>query len=420
MTDRLGRGELGRRRARARLAKVLRLERSLEAMFLASQFAGLIVSVALARSIGPTGRGTITILAMWGVILGWLGAFSLDKAIIVMTKEEHGQFDAAEALAFCRSAVLTLTVPMVILAVLVGHAVFRDQWYTVLLVVISAATAQGEIFAGWLLARGKRATYIAWRLLQPSSYVLSTVVVVVALRNIAASTRTLAVAVGLTMSVVGPVLGPLLVPRSGPVVRSGIAKMRDLLRFAIAAQAANILQYLNGRLDLLVLPFLVSTGQVGYYAVGAGAGQIPFLLGAAAAIRGITGQSRKTDAGGLLLVAAACASIIVTAPFVIPLVFGNTFRPSVVIAEILAGGALVNYALQSTSGRLLGINRPWDVAIAQGIGAIGFGCGIATFPTLRGAAWSSVASFAASAVAGQLLWQYRTGHRSTDPEATPG
>ena len=49
----------------------------------------------------------------------------------------------------------------------------------------------------------------------------------------------------------------------------------------IAGGANVILQYLNARLDLLALSFLVSAQSLGYYAVGASLGQVALLTASA-------------------------------------------------------------------------------------------------------------------------------------------
>jgi len=41
-------------------------------------------------------------------------------------------------------------------------------------------------------------------------------------------------------------------------------------------------------------------------------------------------------------------------PLIIPRIFGSAFEASVHVAQVIGKGASVNYALQSTDGRLLG------------------------------------------------------------------
>jgi O-antigen/teichoic acid export membrane protein len=103
----------------------------------------------------------------------------------------------------------------------------------------------------------------------------------------------------------------------------------------------------------------------------------------------------------------------VAAPRIIPAVFGTSFNAAVPIARILAIGAIVNYALQAACGRLLGRRQPWTVAVAQGLGVIVFTIGIVSFPTLQGAAWSSVTSFAVSLVFAEIALRSRPARGPT-------
>jgi O-antigen/teichoic acid export membrane protein len=175
-----------------------------------------------------------------------------------------------------------------------------------------------------------------------------------------------------------------------------------LLRFGAAAQVGTILQYLNGRLDLLALTFLVSAHDLGYYAAGASLGQLPLLMASAGSIRGMTGETDAIDKAGIGIAGLLASIVIVASPVIVPGVFGASFEPAVPIARILAIGTVINYALQGSCGRLLRRRRPWRVAFSQGVGVVIFGMGIAAFPTLLGVAWSSVSSFAVSLVIAQL------------------
>ena len=69
--------------------RALRHNRALEAMLVTTQAAGVIASIVVARSVGPAGRGTLLTITVWGQILGWLAAFSLDKAVVVLTSGQE-------------------------------------------------------------------------------------------------------------------------------------------------------------------------------------------------------------------------------------------------------------------------------------------------------------------------------------------
>jgi O-antigen/teichoic acid export membrane protein len=180
-------------------------------------------------------------------------------------------------------------------------------------------------------------------------------------------------------------------------------------------QVASILQYLNGRLDLLTLTFLVSVKELGYYAAGAALGQLALLVSSASFIRGITGQTDAVDRAGISIAAVIAGLVVVAAPVAVPLVFGVSFGAAIPIARILAIGTVANYALQGACGRLLNKRRPRSVALCQGVGVVAFAGGIAAFPTLQGVAWSSVISFIVSLVVAHLTLRLASRPKADGP-----
>jgi O-antigen/teichoic acid export membrane protein len=166
---------------------------------------------------------------------------------------------------------------------------------------------------------------------------------------------------------------------------------------------ANALQYVNARLDVLTLSFLVSSSSLGVYAVGASLGQSVVLLGSAGVIRGITGKATRADLRGLALTSTFAAAVMLLAPFLIPRIFGEEFENATAVAQILCVGGVLNYALQGLAGRLLGQGRAIAVAVAQAAGLPAFAAGIAISRTLEGVAWASNASFAISLVVALVL-----------------
>src|SRR5207248_5751268 len=133
--------------------------------------------------------------------------------------------------------------------------------------------------------------------------------------------RTVAMGVGATASVVIPVV--FILVRMSAQLRVARRGFLPLLRFAATAHLGTILQYLNGRLDLLALSFLVSPSSLGYYSVGAALGQLSVLTANAGVVRGITGEAKATDFIGLGLACLIAAFVIVASPLLIPLVFGK-------------------------------------------------------------------------------------------------
>jgi O-antigen/teichoic acid export membrane protein len=363
-------------------------------MLIATAGFGVIASVVVARSVGPAGRGTIVTLTVWGQVLGWLAILSLDKALIVLTSGHRPMVSPEEGLQAARRIVLATSCLAIVASILLGSHFFSNAWLILALAGLAVATAQAELVGSWLLARAHRRAFIVWRLLQPAMYLIILLTLAIFLRTADIRLRTDAMGIGASASMLIPVLVILVYFR--PKLRVAARGLLSLLRFAAAAYVGTILQYLNGRLDLLALSFLVSSAGLGYYSVGAALGQLTLVTANAGVVRGITGEAKSTDFIGLAFAGTLAAVVIVSSPLVIPLVFGQAFVPAVPIARILAIGGVANYALQGASGRLLARRLPWMVVLSQGLGVAVFVSGIAIFRTLQGVAWASVVSFVVS------------------------
>jgi O-antigen/teichoic acid export membrane protein len=392
-------GDLGSRHDRLITAfgfRVLSHNRALEAMLVASQAAGILAAIVIARSVGPDGRGVIVTLTVWGQILGWLAALSLDKALLVLTSGKDAVASPDEGMQAIRLPVFVTSVLAVVASFFLGLHFFSSSWLVVALGALAVATAQSELLAAWLLAVRGRWAYVSWRLLQPTIYVALMVALAYVLRDSTLSLRTIGMGVAASASMVIPVVVALiLLSRRWSGRGRGL---RKLMRFAVATEVASILQYLNGRLDLLALTFLVSSAGLGYYSVGAALGQVTIVMASAGSLRGITGEAKSVDLVGIGGAIVLALVVIVASPFLVPLIFGASFMPAVPIARILAAGGAVNFALQGACGRLVGRRRPWMAVFSQGVGVAVFAVGIAAFHSLEGVAWSSVASFVVSLV----------------------
>jgi O-antigen/teichoic acid export membrane protein len=383
-----------------RLHALLNHTRALEGMYLGAQVLGTVASVVIARSVGPAGRGSIITLVVWAQLLGWISAFSLDKAIVVLSRSSTARaIDPDGALAWSRRMVTMLSVPVAILCLVLGRHLFHDWVWSIYLVIGSLATAHGELNAGWLLAKKRMVGFILYRLAQPTLYFAGCTLVALLLHSDSTQVRVTALAVATVISLVVPVVLVFFITPWR--IRTRIPG-NGLFRFAASAQVANAMQYLNSRLDIVSLSLLASPREVGLYSVGYATGQATVLLGSAGIIRGITGRATKLDRGGVLATALLGCLIALFSPIVIPLVFGQAFTPSIRVAQIIALGGAISYAMQSVSGRLLGAGRPWLMALAEGCGAVAFGIGIAISRQIDVVALSSVASFAVSLAVAQL------------------
>jgi O-antigen/teichoic acid export membrane protein len=387
-------------------------------MYILTQILGTIASLVIARSVGPAGRGSVTTLVVWAQLLGWIAAFSLDKAIVVLSRSAlSDSLDPDAALAWSRRVVSALGVPVAAICFVMGQHLFHDWVWSIFLIVGSLATANGALSSGWLLAHKRVKGFIIYQLAQPLLYFMMVSIVALVLRHVDVETRVMALALATTASLVIPVACVSIIT---PWRIRAKVPSRGLVRFAFSSQAAIAMLYLNSRLDILTLSLLSSPREVGLYSVGYSIGQATVLLGSAGIVRGIMGRSTNVDKSGIVLTGVLGIVIACLSPFVIPLIFGQAFDASIRVAQIIAIGGVVSYAMQSASGRLLGAGRPWLMALAEGVGAIAFGVGISVSRQIDSVAISSVLSFGASLIVAQLCLRRVKGDRVYYPDELPG
>lgn len=391
--------------------------RGLEVMLVGTQGFGFLASVTVARAVGPSGRGTLVALGVWAQVLGWTACFSSDKAIAVLGRSRGEGAALADRLYRGASRLTWYTIPVVsIVGYLLGGRLFSHWYLSVALCAGLAASARFELRLGWLLARANMRAYAGFRMIQPSAYLLITVAIVGLSRSQSYETRTAALALGLVLSLLAPVVCAHLAwgRRQG----EGRWPMRSLVSFAAPAQLGAGLQFLNGRLDLLLLPFVASTREVGLYAVAASAGQLIVFLGSAALVRGIVGEPGTADVIGLATVALSALALVLIAPIIVPLVFGEPFRPAIGAARILIVGGVFGFGLQDISGRLLGQGRAWQLSLVQGLGAGSFLLGLTFASTIRDVALANAGSYVVAVVAGLLVLSHSRGSGAPSLPAT--
>ena len=354
-----------------------------------AQLFGIVASIILARALGPAGRGTITTLTVWGQLIGWFFCLSLDKAFMVLERQPgmttSGTFGLALKIGHGATA------PAAIAALILGR-ILLDEWtFAASLAVMAVASLYYELISAWFLVTNLKC-FALFRLAQPVLYLATACASAAIVQDL--ETRN---------------FGALWVPHAHSSCRSswqvGFSRQtpaRDRrpasTSLRLSSQAGAMLQYLNNRLDLLYLATFGTRANLGVYAVGASIGQATLFLGSAGIIRGVLGRHAKFDWSGVALIALAAGVLWGVCPVAVPLAFGDGFKDAIDVARFLLIGAVINFALQNLTGRLLGNGRPVAVAMANGAGVPVFGLGVWLSATLRGVALASVLSYAVSLI----------------------
>jgi len=164
--------------------------------------------------------------------------------------------------------------------------------------------------------------------------------------------------------------------RSAPVEEP--ARYRTVSQFAATAAIATFGSVLVLRLDQTLMTPLTSPEQLGFYAVAVSLAELPFALALAARDVVTTvaadthdpGYSAMVSRRALLIVVPLSLVGVALAPFAIPLLFGDPFRPAVPMTQILFVGTFASTISVILSGGLLSTGRPALPAIVMTAGAV--------------------------------------------------
>ena len=186
---------------------------------------------------------------------------------------------------------------------------------------------------------------------------------------------------------------------------------RSSLHFGLRAWPINTSRFFNFRADQILMGFLATKAALGIYSVAVSASEallyLSFAIGSA--IVPVIGGSEESTRGAktiqtlralLLATAVAIALAAVVGPILLPLVYGASYRHSVIPFLFLLPGALGFAALSVLGGALVGGGRPGRASSGFLVAMIvGVGLDLVLIPPLH-ATGAAVAASAAFIVGG--------------------
>ncbi|QYG92347.1 oligosaccharide flippase family protein [Iamia sp. SCSIO 61187] len=374
--------------------------RLLEASLVLTQATSVVVSVILARALGPEGRGALVVLMLCTQLLGWTMSFSLDKAVPILSRttgrDKRLYYATASSSARAVSAVL---LPVAT----VGFALWTGEALLALALALGGAAGAGyEMRLSQPLTDGNLARYSLLRIVQPITYLAFTVAALLLTASAPVQLRVVVCGLAAAASIGAAYIAAGRRLWDRPIPSRSLR--RSVLRFGATVHASTVFQYLNARLDVLLVAVLFNQRDVGIYAVGAAAGQALVFMGSAGIARGLAGAAKRFDIAGILAVCVIALIGAAIAPVAVPLVFGADFADSVPIARVLLLGGVLGYGSAAANGRLLGAARPSAAALAQASGAAALVLGVTVFhASLLAVSFSAAASYGVSMAVGEAL-----------------
>lgn len=312
----------------------------------------LLLEVVYARFLGPSGRGQISLCMMvlgCGVLVGGLGG---EIPILLWSADEKRK--TSEWL------------PSVIVCGLMGSALACSLWVAMFwfwhpaflrginsslatLVLIAIPLSTFGTYALSLLIGLNRIRERSLLVVVNQFITLILAALFLSLFHATAQLAMLAVLAGLVIAMVFVRIflrGQLKFHRGD---RPAVPEVKKALDLGLRGQLGNVATYFNYRLDVFIVNYYLNTAAVGLYAVGVMVSEAIWQVPNAAAMALVPRTAREQGPSGVEFTCLVCrqvlsmallAAIVVAglSAWVIPLVFGESFRASVaVIWWILPG-----------------------------------------------------------------------------------
>lgn len=329
---------------------------------------GIGVSILLTRILGPEGFGLYSAIAIIPIIVVSLTHLGIRGASIFHLGKKL--YDENELVSTVMVLLIFSSATGIILSVIAYYFYqepdFKLLWIALILLIIPARLAIiyiGGVFLG--KDEIKKANNLNW------------------MTNLVHLVLAIILVWLMDMSILGAIISMLV----SSILIGGYAiyqitsifdvKLRihkkiivELLRLGVLFSVAFFFIQLNFRLDILLLQKLSSEQEVGIYSLGAHVAellwQIPLAISIVVFSR--TANIEETElmekhTGKLLritflLAVLAAVAIFITAPYIIPFVFGAEFIPSVRIIQYILPGIILIVIYRILSGHLAGLGKP--------------------------------------------------------------
>lgn len=383
---------------------------------------GVVSGVLAARLLGPGGRGELAALILWPTAIASLGNLGMNQAIPFFTAQRpqwrSAVFTLSLVIAALQSVVL-VTLGYALLPYLLrrheAHVLDWARWFLLYIPLTFVASYLLGILQGTMRLN----VFNLSRIFVALWYTLVLVVLfvqrlpsvgAVATGQLVGYALMAALNLGLVYWLVRPALewNPSL---PGP-----------LLNYGLKSHLGGATSYFNQRLDQLVMSVWLPPEALGFYVVAVALASPLTVIPNAIGIVTLPAAAREDPAGAkkvvrqslrtvLVLLLGGAAVLFVLVPYLLPLFFGQAFRPAVtacrvlVVAMVPLGLSIVLYE------SLRALNHPFAQAYAEIAGIV---VTLLLLPFLLprygflGAALASLAAYATSLLV--VLWYV---HRKT-------
>lgn len=359
------------------------------------QILGVVSGALVARLLGADGRGTLAAVTLWPTVLAYMGDLGGPLGLTYLAASSDHDPDrlvrTAVGTALCQSAAITMIgVPIT----LWGLGSYPDEralglMYLAAFVPINLLT---RYLNGYIQGTGAFHHFNAVRLTVAASYTLGVVVLfMTSSADVVAVVGCIVASNALTLAVAARAVGWA---RLRPGLDAAI--VRHIFGYGLRGHFGNVSFIEAMQLDLVAVVLLLGAYDAGLYAVAAaGAYVVRAQIGALGMVTLPTVAAGPDRAQrivlaerlfrlGLLLTIVMVAAVVVTAPLVVPLLYGREFAEAVPLTQILCVGVVAASLRKLLGDALRGLGHPGPGTLAEFASWIAAALGLVLFvPTFQ-------------------------------------
>jgi O-antigen/teichoic acid export membrane protein len=394
----------------------------------------LISTILVARVLGPEGKGGYSLLLLIPTMLGYAGNMGLGIA--------NAYFGGSKKAGWSELASNSLISGLVVGTVLAGafaayyfafHPYFlrevESKWLVAALPIVPPSLLTA--YFTYSLLGQKRIR--AYNVMQVAPAILSVVLVAIALElNGGVLGVVLTATVGAVFSAV---LSLLLVLRETRITWSFHPRLFvDSVRYGMQGHLGSIIQLLNYRLDTLMVAYFMDIAYVGYYSIAVTLAEalfhFPATVGTMIFARTIglsTDEANQTTPricrNTLLITLLAALAVFLVSRYVILLLYGSDFLPSVRPLWILLPGIVSLSVYKVLGNEIAGRGKPMINTIATGVSlVVNVSLNLLLIPKwgISGAAFASTVSYTVTAIVTLVLFTRISGNSWFDTIVVKG
>ena len=389
---------------------------------------GLATSIVVSRTLGPQEKGAYDLVFSTAILLALVLGFSIPSGITFAVARRASSprllvvwiaaIGVAQAVAaFAVLAVLSTTD----LATTLGLSATEPAFRIVLPLLVAALCVAPCLRA--ILVGNQRVALASWLDLlgRAITFLLLLGVALVGMGTTATADRFIAALL------VGGALGAsLYLPAALRARVPGVgAGLRAVFRFAAPSYGANVLQYLNYRVDLFLVAYFRDLREVGLYALAVSLAQLVWLVSNAVATavfarvgsesddaRKAADRSAALSRNVLVIQLTLAGALALLAKPLLHTLYGTAFEPAVSALWLLLPGVAVFGVGSVLAAHLAGLGRPHlNLWVAASSLVVTLALDLLLIPSLgmNGAAIASSASYATTAALTALLFHRAAG-----------